>query len=150
MFVIKNIGVEKIKASDFHNEYESYCSDHNITKIKSKIDFNTSLKNIGFNYYKSNGVNFYKISKNELKTISDKFHWVHDLDEIEQPIQSTSIQTTNKPKSKLDEGISLDDEDITIDLETLPQSKSKSKVKVVKKECPKITEEETSELYNML
>jgi len=42
-------------------------------------------------------------------------------------------------------------EDIFIDLESLTQSKSKSKskVKVVKK-VTKLTEEETSELYNLL
>ena len=167
MFVIKNIGVEKVKLADFHSEYETYCTNNNITKIKSKIDFNSSLKNIGIIYYKSNGVNYYKISKSDLKNISDKFHWVHDLDEVEpiqaeQPIQPIQPIKNIKPKSKsaviMDQGISPDNEDMceifNDDIEKLPQQTAKVKVtkKVVKKVAkpvPTITDEESAELFDL-
>ena len=71
---------------------KNYCNNNDISKIKTKIDFNNSLKNIGINYYKSNGANYYKVLISEFKTISNKFHWIHDLDDVkiieEKPILS--------------------------------------------------------------
>ena len=42
------------------------------------------MKNINIEYYKSNGTNYYKIPLEQLTEISNKFNWVHDLDEYKQ------------------------------------------------------------------
>ena len=57
-----------------------YCNKFTL-KTKSKIDFNNTLKDIGINHKPSNCQNVYKVTYDELIKISDKFHWVHELDE---------------------------------------------------------------------
>jgi len=83
-FILKKRNIDRISVSDFYQDYVLYCSGKGITKPKTKIDFNIALKNINIEYYKSNGTNYYKISLEQLIEISNKFNWVHDLDEFKQ------------------------------------------------------------------
>ena len=85
-YILKKRDIERISVSDFYQSYTSYCGSNGINKPKTKIDFNNSLKNININYYKSNGTNYYKILLNDLIELSNKFNWVHDLDEYKQDI----------------------------------------------------------------
>ena len=74
-------GIEHQPVQELYN-YCVYCEKFKIPKIKNQIDFNNSLSDIINKWKKSNGQNLYKVSYEDLKLISDKFHWVHELDEI--------------------------------------------------------------------
>lgn len=65
---------------EFYDHYVSYCTKMQL-KTKGKIEFNNALGDIGIKYKPSNSQNVYKVTYDELKQISDKFHWVHKLDE---------------------------------------------------------------------
>ena len=60
-------------------------------KSKGKIEFNATLKQINIVYKTSNKTNYYKVSYEELVAISEKFNWVHELDEYkdDQPFLET-------------------------------------------------------------
>jgi hypothetical protein len=90
-YILKKQHIDRISVSDFYQNYASYCSSNGITKPKTKIDFNNTLKNINIDYYKSNGTNYYKVSLEQLTDISNKFNWVHDLDEYKQDKQENNL-----------------------------------------------------------
>ena len=83
-FILKKRNVDRISVTDFHQDYLAYSGKNGINKPKTKIDFNSALKNIGINYSKSDKTNYYKIPLEQLTEISNKFNWVHDLDEYKQ------------------------------------------------------------------
>jgi hypothetical protein len=77
-----------------------------LVKPKNKIDFNKALKDLGIEYKKSNGNNYYTISIDELNALATKFKWIHELDEYEEEVS-------------LDEAVETTDEEIVIDYEQL-------------------------------
>ena len=107
MYIMKKINIERIKVKDMHDSYKAYCQTTEIKYIKGLIEFNKSLSNIGINYYPSSGKNYYKMEYNKLKEISDKFNWVHDLDEIDEDIvnknKPVTIQQEDDFNSKIAE-----------------------------------------------
>ena len=160
-YVLAEQPIEKIKVADLYEEFITYCNKHDISKIKTKIDFNTSLKNIGINYFKSNGSNFYKATLNELKTMSNKYHWIHDLDDVQTTIVKPIIKV-NKSISKSTQQLDIGLNDIIDDDENEIMIKPVAKVKVatkpvvkptvkpaVKKQIPVMTEKESIELYEL-
>ena len=75
------------------------------------------MKEINFNYYRTDGgkKNRYKIQHEELLKVAKRFHWIHELDEFEEPdqlymeafpeeIDYKSKQFTNEYNSKLNSG----------------------------------------------
>ena len=60
-------------------------------KSKGNIEFNATLKQINIVYKTSNKTNYYKVSYEQLVAISEKFNWVHELDECkdDQPFLET-------------------------------------------------------------
>ena len=118
-------------------------------RIKSKIDFNTSFKNIGIIYFKSNGANYYKITLSELLSISNKYHWIHDLDvDDNEEIISTKIV---KPVIISKSTKMIDDNLIDDDCIIQPPKIKKIIKKVVKKveEPSIINDEECNDLYEL-
>jgi hypothetical protein len=82
---IKNNYVMKSKdiecgVQDLYNEYKLFCSEKSF-KCLGKIDFGKKLKDIGITYYKTGGVNKYKVPYAKLKEIATKKHWIHELDD---------------------------------------------------------------------
>ncbi len=112
-YVLHRKGIDKILVGDMYNKFCIYCSKLNI-KPKNKIDFNKSLKDLGIEYKKSNGNNYYVLSLDELNNISQKFKWVHELDEY---YNDNNVFDDNK-KASLDNDVKLDDE-VKIDYEAL-------------------------------
>ncbi len=49
------------------------------------------MKNIGIQYYSSSGEKVYKVAFETLSAISDKFHWVHELDEKSKSKYSNGV-----------------------------------------------------------
>ena len=70
----------KLKPKDLYDDYISYCEINRIQRIHNKSDFMIKLADVGMNYKKTNGNHWYRYSHEELKVISDKQKWVHELD----------------------------------------------------------------------
>ena len=85
-YLLQGVGISKITVDELHKDYIAYCIDSQV-KYKGKIDFNTSLKNIGIIFHKCDKINYYNCDYATLKSIADKFKWVHDLD-----VDMTSIK----------------------------------------------------------
>lgn len=103
-YVLNGVGIDKVKVDDLHKQYQNYCNLQSF-KIKGKIDFNATLKNIAIIPKPSNGSNYYTCTYESLREMADKFHWVHELDEdpqtdvvIEESMFLRRKKTTNKKK----------------------------------------------------
>ena len=84
--------------------YHAYNPFINNEKFNS-ITFNSLMREIGFNCYKSNGYFKYNISIESLKKFADKRKWVHKFDTIENNEQ---IEKTNDIKTRLNgDGVAL-------------------------------------------
>ena len=68
-----------MSVKDLYFEYITYCN--NKFKPKNKIEFKNTLKNVNIDCYKSNSKHIYNYTYQQLKEISDKYHWIHELDE---------------------------------------------------------------------
>ncbi len=88
-FILKSLSVERIKVNDLYLSYVEFC-EYDKSKAKGKIDFCNTLKNIGFEYKKSNSSNYYRITLDELKEKAEKFNWIHELDDmkVKEPIKT--------------------------------------------------------------
>jgi hypothetical protein len=151
-YVLSTLCIDKVKVVDLYDEFIEYCNRNDISKIKTKIDFNNSLKNIGINSYKSNGSNYYKVSISELKAISNKFHWIHDLDDVEEkPISKPKVKILSKAVKELDIGLITDDfiDEPIINEPTTKTKTTKKVVKKVVKKVPVISDKETEELFDL-
>lgn len=98
-YVLKNTNIE-CKLGDFYAEYCAFNSSHNKKSI-AKTDFISRLKEIQINFYKSNSVNKYKVSFDDLKKIADKNNWINEFDEFDTK-ETTEYKFGNKD---LDHGL---------------------------------------------
>lgn len=78
-FVLKKLPLTKITLTILYEHYVSYCIQCSI-KAKDKIEFNKTLKNVGIECYKSNSCHKFNVSYDQLLEISNKYHWVHNLE----------------------------------------------------------------------
>lgn len=79
-FVMKHIGIDKIKPSELYDMYKIFCMEIN-KKCYGKNDFIKKLEQLGIIYKKLNGNNYYKVSSEELKAIATKHKWLCKYDE---------------------------------------------------------------------
>jgi hypothetical protein len=91
--------------SDTYVIYSEYVRVMNLGKIKHKIDFNKTLKEIGISYYKSNSQNMYKVSYDELLEIAKKNKWIHqlELENIEEETEPEKIEEEESEEKEIDE-----------------------------------------------
>jgi phage/plasmid-associated DNA primase len=75
-------GLNQVTVKELYTQYEEY-SVHKF-KPKGKIEFNKSLENVGIRHKNSNGAFRYHTSLKELLEISQRFHWIHELDEFDE------------------------------------------------------------------
>ena len=80
-YILKKANIERKTVQEFYDEYKCYCSKQ-LFKAKNKIDFKNTLTNVNIQCKKSNGQHIYKVNYDTLKKVSDKFNWVHELDEV--------------------------------------------------------------------
>jgi hypothetical protein len=78
-YVMKSNDIE-CGVQDLYDEYKLFCSEKSF-KCLGKIDFGKKLKDIGITYYKTGGVNKYKVPYAKLKEIATTKHWIHELDD---------------------------------------------------------------------
>jgi hypothetical protein len=71
---------------ELHDEYVEFCKKEQRTPFK-KIEFGSKLKELGIEYYKSNGHNKHKIPFEFLHELATTRHWIHEIDDFcqEQP-----------------------------------------------------------------
>jgi hypothetical protein len=83
---------------ELFDEYVEYCKKEQRSSFK-KIEFGSKLKELGIEYYKTNGNNKYKVSTEFLHELATTRHWIHEIDDFceEQP-------------SKEEQGSTQDDE----------------------------------------
>jgi hypothetical protein len=98
-YVLKNKGIEKTTPSDFHDAYSQYCKANEIKYILGKNDFIKKLEEVGIKFKKLNGNNFYRLSIEDLKVISDKNKWCCAYDE-EETSEAADYDIFDKPIEK--------------------------------------------------
>lgn len=105
---------------DLHTEYTDYCCSNN-KKFSNKIDFNSKLKGIGINHYKSNGKNMYKLSFEELSNLVKKEKWCHELDDkVSVQSELSELELLYKRNAELEKRIA--------ELESLAKAKADMKL----------------------
>lgn len=70
-----NCGVQEL-----YDEYKSFCIDGSY-KALGKVNFGRKLEELGIKYYKTGGVNKYKVSLQILQKLANEKHWIHEMDD---------------------------------------------------------------------
>jgi hypothetical protein len=78
-YVLQKLGI-KCSVQELHDEYTDFCKKEQRSALK-KIEFGARLKELGIEYYKSNGNNKYKVSIEFLQELATTRHWIHDIDD---------------------------------------------------------------------
>lgn len=86
-----------------YDEFKCVCHEKGLTKPLSKIDFNSRMEKLGIKYFKSDSLNKYKATVEELKKIADDRHWIHDIDDIKNNF--VEDEEEDDPHYDLDYGI---------------------------------------------
>jgi len=109
-FLLQNKSIND-KVINLCSAFKGYHANNpfiNNEKFNS-ISFNSLMREIGFNCYKSNGYYKYNISVESLKKFADKRKWIHEFDSIENNEES---EKTNDVKTCLNgDGVVLSDND---------------------------------------
>jgi hypothetical protein len=88
-FILTKKDIKRQTVQELYDWYVGYCNNaKRMYKIKNKIEFNNTLSDVGIKWKQSNCQNVYKMSYDDLKKISDKLHWVHELDEYKTTDES--------------------------------------------------------------
>ena len=143
----------------YDNYKNFFLTENNTQKYVTKIEFGKRMKEHNLNYYKSKlnnkCVNKYNITFEELKTISDRGHWVHELDTVidndeiiigqnilPESFQYKYIQASQQLSDACDEIAEL-----RIEIEEL--KKNKAKKVIAKNEYLGITTDDIAEITNI-
>ena len=124
------------------------------------------MSEVGINYFKTDGLNKYKITYENLVALANKKHWIHDLDDFNNNSETTSekddevnvLQADNVQLKKQNLELTDELEKLKLEMEELkkqlvkPQEKEK-KVRVSKKSfatSDKLSEQPIEDLKNKL
>ena len=98
--------------------------------------------------YISHGTNYYNVSNSQFQSIPNKFHWIHDLDDVEKKSKTIKLQIYQKLLLNLTDDFM--GEPIINELTTKTKATNKTKiVKKVVKKVPVISDKETEELFDL-
>lgn len=114
-FILKHDSVQH-SVQDLYDQYVSYCLANN-RKSYHKQDFNAKLSHLQIKYFKSNGINKYKVSYDYLFDVATKNHWIHELDEFDEVEPIKQIETIVNVKNPIVLSIKEDTNPIIEDLE---------------------------------
>jgi len=87
-------------ARDLYNEYAGYCAEQPYKPLQY-TKFTTKLKEVNIDFRKSGGVYKYNMKYHDLKAISDKYHWVHELDEFVDDDEPQEPEQVEDEKDKI-------------------------------------------------
>jgi hypothetical protein len=137
-YVLQKLGIQ-CSVQELYDDYVEFCKKEQRTAFK-KIEFGAKLKELGIEYYKTNGHNKYKVSTEFLHELATTRHWIHEIDDYceEQPNKEEQsskendeliqrcIQSEKELKALKDEN-----EQLRLELEALKQAKKAKKEAVV-------------------
>jgi hypothetical protein len=132
----------KLTAKEMYDMYAKFADSVNTKKL-DRTSFSEKLKQVGIEYKKTNGNNWYKYTLEQLKEIADKHKWIHELDEYTTEVvqeddlldivlkeKDTQIQTLQDTVSQKDNEIN----ELKKQLEALQAAKVEvPKRKIIKK-----------------
>ena len=130
-FIKHNYILQKININcsvqELYDEFVLFCKEEQRNPFK-KIEFGSKLKELGIEYYKSNGSNKYKVSFDALQEIATTRHWIHDIDDY------VKIEKVRTVKAEEDDELLSKYNELKLEYE-----KIKLKLEATKKEQPKKT-----------
>ena len=103
IYILKNQDM-KIKRTELYLEFIDYVKIHNKISIH-KCDFYKILEDINIKSFKTDGVEKYKITLEELNKIANKNNWLHDSDD-----RLTELTLQQQLKNKEDELFELQEQ----------------------------------------
>ena len=127
-FIFKKRPIKHL-VQELYDEY--LLSINSLKKPYNKQDFNKKMADIGVAYYKTDGVNKYKITYEDLLIIATKKYWIHELDEFED---KEAIEKKEE-EIKVDNKLKVDNEELKTkndDLINLNKSMSEELEKIKK------------------
>ena len=134
-YVLQKLGI-KASVQELYDEYVDFCKKEQRTPFK-KIEFGSKLKELGIEYYKSNGNNKYQVSSEFLHELATTRHWIHEIDDFceEQPSKeeqgSTQDDELIQKYTQSEKELKLlknENEQMKLELEALKQAKKEVRV----------------------
>ena len=102
-FIKHNYILQKLNINcsvqELYDEFVLFCKEEQRNPFK-KIEFGSKLKELGIEYYKSNGSNKYKVSFDALQEIATTRHWIHDIDDYAK-VSAEGDKSRGRKKSEL-------------------------------------------------
>jgi hypothetical protein len=132
-YILQKLGI-KSTVQELYDEYVDFCKKEQRTPFK-KIEFGSKLKELGIEYYKTNGNNKYKVSTEFLHELGKTRHWIHEIDDYceEQPpkeeqgsIQDDELLRKYMQSEKELNRLKNENEQMRLELEALKQAKETS------------------------
>ena len=101
-----------MRLSTLYDSFKEYCQKNGL-KCSDKFDFVKRLAEVGIskdnkNLYKSSNIEVIKFTQVQIKLISDREKWVHDLNDIE-------VEKQKEIEHKLDLDIVEPKDDLTLE-----------------------------------
>jgi len=136
-YILQKLGI-KSTVQELYDEYVDFCKKEQRTPFK-KIEFGSKLKELGIEYYKTNGNNKYKVSTEFLHELGKTRHWIHEIDDYceEQPpkeeqgsIQDDELLRKYMQSEKELNELKLNYEQMRLEMEKLKQG-GKSSVRII-------------------
>jgi len=134
-YVLQKLGI-KCTVQELFDEYVEYCKKEQRSSFK-KIEFGSKLKELGIEYYKTNGNNKYKVSTEFLHELATTRHWIHEIDDFceEQPSKEEQgstqddelIQKYTQSEKELKQ-LKNENEQMRLELEALKQVKKEETI----------------------
>jgi hypothetical protein len=136
-YVLQKLGIQ-CSVQELYDDYVEFCKKEQRTAFK-KIEFGAKLKELGIEYYKTNGHNKYKVSTEFLHELATTRHWIHEIDDYfeDQPTKEEQgskendelIQRCIQSEKEL-KALKNENEQLRLELEAL--KKAKKEVVVVR------------------
>ena len=134
-YVLQKLGIQ-CSVQELYDDYVEFCKKEQRTAFK-KIEFGAKLKELGIEYYKTNGHNKYKISTEFLHELATTRHWIHEIDDYceEQPTKEEQgtkendelIQRCIQSEKEL-KALKNENEQLRLELEALKEAKKEAVV----------------------
>ena len=133
-YLLTNLEADKKNCVELYNEYVSYCDNEKLRKC-GRNDFYKKLETINIHRKKINGYWYFSFTIPVLKEIANKYKWICEYDDYEQPEEEKEKEVVDEETEKEEE----DDVDYKASYEVLKlayeklQSKNKKLKSKVKK-----------------
>jgi len=119
----------KCTVQELYDEFVEHCKIEQRTPLK-KIEFGSKLKELGIEYYKTTGVNKYKVSFDTLQEMATTRHWIHDIDDYTEESKVRVIPSEDDELLQKYNELKDDYEKMRLELEAL-KTQPKKVIRVI-------------------